>query len=132
MSTSLEIKHLSTDFCKFLTPILANVSILQLLKTLENQRCFWCFQRYKMRPLSRNGSICAKSRKKLKAINYFRKKASMQMFDRVLNTPLPKCFTFNTTLSLWMSLSFRNQSIDFLCKSMDWFLYDRDLRHEKV
>ena len=30
------------------------------------------------------------------------------------------------------SLSFRNQSIDLLCKSGDWFLYDRDLHHEKV
>ena len=25
----------------------------------------------------------------------------------------------------------RNQSIDLLCKSMDWFLYDIDLRHER-
>ena len=31
-----------------------------------------------------------------------------------------------------MSLSYRNQTIDLLCKSMDWFLYDRDLRHESV
>ena len=23
-------------------------------------------------------------------------------------------------------------SLDLLCKSMDWFLYDRDLRHERV
>ena len=30
------------------------------------------------------------------------------------------------------SLSNRNQSIDLQSKSMDWFLYDRDLRHEKV
>ena len=29
-------------------------------------------------------------------------------------------------------LSFRNQSFDLLCKSMDWFLYDRNLRHERV
>ena len=29
-------------------------------------------------------------------------------------------------------LSYRNQSINVLCKSMDWFLYDRDLRHERV
>ena len=29
-------------------------------------------------------------------------------------------------------LSYRNQSIDSLCKSIDWFLYDRDLRHERV
>ena len=35
------------------------------------------------------------------------------------------------TLSWQMSLSCRNQSIDLQCKSMGWFLYDRDLRHEK-
>ena len=29
-------------------------------------------------------------------------------------------------------LSYRNQSIDLLCKSMDWFLYDNGLRHERV
>ena len=27
---------------------------------------------------------------------------------------------------------YRNQSIDPLCKSMDWFLHDRDLHHERV
>ena len=31
-----------------------------------------------------------------------------------------------------MSLSYRNQSTDLLFKSVDWFLYDRDLRHERV
>ena len=36
------------------------------------------------------------------------------------------------TLSWRRSLSFRNQSIDVLSKSMDCFLYDRDLRHERV
>ena len=29
------------------------------------------------------------------------------------------------------SLSYRNQSIGLECKSMDWFLYDCDLRHER-
>ena len=29
-------------------------------------------------------------------------------------------------------ISYRNQSIDLLCKSMDWFLYDIGLRHERV
>ena len=34
---------------------------------------------------------------------------------------------------LWRrSLSYRNQFIDLLCKSMDWFLDDRDLHHERV
>ena len=31
-----------------------------------------------------------------------------------------------------MPLSYRNQSIDLLCKSMDWFLYDSGLRHKRV
>ena len=29
-------------------------------------------------------------------------------------------------------LSYRNQSIDLLRKSMDWFLYDNGLRRESV
>ena len=29
------------------------------------------------------------------------------------------------------SLSYINQSIDLLCKSVDWFPYDRDLRYER-
>ena len=36
------------------------------------------------------------------------------------------------TLSWQSSLSYRNESIDLLMKSMDWFLYDMDLRHESV
>ena len=36
------------------------------------------------------------------------------------------------TLSCRMSLSNRNQFINFLCKSMGWFLHDMDLRHERV
>ena len=35
-------------------------------------------------------------------------------------------------LSCRRSLSYRNQSTDLLCKSMDWFLYDRELHHERV
>ena len=38
----------------------------------------------------------------------------------------------SVTLLWWRYLSCRNQSIDLLCKSVDWFLRDRDLRHEKV
>ena len=36
------------------------------------------------------------------------------------------------TLSRRRPLSYRNQSIDLLCKSMDWFLYDNGLSHERV
>ena len=28
-----------------------------------------------------------------------------------------------------MKTQYRNQSIDLLCKSIDWFLYDKDLSH---
>ena len=37
-----------------------------------------------------------------------------------------------STHSWWKSLSYRNQAIDLLCKSVDWLLYDRDLRHNRV
>ena len=40
--------------------------------------------------------------------------------------------TSKLTLSKRMSLSYRRQSIDLLCKSMDWFLYDRDFHLERV
>ena len=36
------------------------------------------------------------------------------------------------TVSWRRPLSYRNQSIDFLLKSIDWFLYDNSFRHEKV
>ena len=36
------------------------------------------------------------------------------------------------TLSWRRPLSYRNQSIDLPSKSMEWFLYDNDLRHERV
>ena len=35
-------------------------------------------------------------------------------------------------LSWRRPLSYRNQSIDLLRKSMDWFLHDNGLRHERV
>ena len=36
------------------------------------------------------------------------------------------------TLLWWMFLSYRNKSIDFLAKLIDWFLYDKDFRYERV
>ena len=44
-------------------------------------------------------------------------------------TPLTYC---SWTLSWRRPLSYRNQSIDLRSKSMDWFLYDNGLRHERV
>ena len=39
---------------------------------------------------------------------------------------------FCLTLSWRRPLSYRNQSIDFRSKSIDWFLYDNGLRHKRV
>ena len=39
-------------------------------------------------------------------------------------------FLFNFFIT--ESLSCKNQSIDLQSKSIDWFLYDRDLHHERV
>ena len=41
-----------------------------------------------------------------------------------------KMLSFN--FSWRRSLSYINQSIDLLCKLMDWFLYDNGIRHERV
>ena len=40
-------------------------------------------------------------------------------------------FLFVVVLSWRKSLSYKNQSIDLLFKSMDWFLYNRDLCNER-
>ena len=40
--------------------------------------------------------------------------------------------SYYLTLSSRKSLPYRNQSIDLQSKLIDWFLYDRDLRHERV
>ena len=45
---------------------------------------------------------------------------------------LEKDFGITLTRSWRRPLSYRNKSIDLLCKSMDWFLYDNSLRHERV
>ena len=46
--------------------------------------------------------------------------------------PVNKTFVQTHLFSWWRSISHRNQSIDVLCKSMDWFLHDRNLRHERA
>ena len=41
-------------------------------------------------------------------------------------------FLWNISISITSFLSYRNLSIDLQSKSMARFLYDRDLRHERV
>ena len=56
----------------------------------------------------------------------------------VISTPsvkalkLSKCWEHLLTFSWRRPLSYRNQSSDLQSKSMDWFLYDNGLRHERV
>ena len=41
-------------------------------------------------------------------------------------------FTITLTLSWRRLLSYRKQPINLLRKSVDWFLYDNSLRHERA
>ena len=49
---------------------------------------------------------------------------------RTVNQPFLELSHLSLTLSRRRPLSYRNQSIDLLCKPMDWFLYDNGLRHQ--
>ena len=65
-------------------------------------------------------------REKLKKKKIIQLKNQNTVFELIC-----KCYSsFNSSLT--EVLSYRTQSTDLLCKSMDWFLYDRDLRHERV
>ena len=63
---------------------------------------------------------------KLEWIHYT-KVITLEVFQNIIIYHEKRCLA----LSWRKSLSYRNQSIDLLCKSMDWFLYNRDLRHER-
>ena len=54
------------------------------------------------------------------------------MFKQTLRGTWSQSNNFCLTLSRRRPLSYRNQSIDLLRKSMDWFLYDNGLRLERV
>ena len=60
--------------------------------------------------------------------------AMATLIGNTLVKTLKRCSNFCKiiilTLSWYKSLSYRNQSTDFQSKSIDWLLYDTDLRHE--
>ena len=74
----------------------------------------------------------------LKAVNNGRflwwmyRKNKMQTKAFSLKFLLSKFYPNSLTLSWRRPISYRNQSIDLLHKSMDWFLYDIGLRLERV
>ena len=50
-----------------------------------------------------------------------------------INTFIITPFAILTLALSWRRpSSYRNQSFDLLCKSMDWFLYDSGLRHKRA
>ena len=49
-----------------------------------------------------------------------------------ISNALTKSYLLKLTLLWRRPLSYRNQSIHLQSKSMDWFLYDNGLRHERV
>ena len=51
---------------------------------------------------------------------------------RIIISSFSFCMTAPLTLSWRGPLSYRNHSIDLFYKTMDWFLYDNGLRHERV
>ena len=67
------------------------------------------------------------NRKKTKTFN--KKKLLPNLWTK---NDYKKKLSFSLTLSWRRSLSYRNQSIDLLSKSMEWFLNDRDICHERV
>ena len=63
---------------------------------------------------------------------HFLKKPLMENFNGKFSCFYLKHVMNALTLSWRRPLSYRNQSIDLLCKSVDSFLYDNGPRHEKV
>ena len=66
-----------------------------------------------------------------------RKKIQKQIKQIMLyniSGPDSRCMWMKSVLNFsWQrSLLYRNQSIDLQNKSIDWFLYDRSFRHERV
>ena len=53
-------------------------------------------------------------------------------FEKIRKKTPSKNTMIQITFSWRRPVSSRNQSIDLLCKSMNWFLYDRDPHYERV
>ena len=51
---------------------------------------------------------------------------------KIIYTLLIPCWYFKSMDVVLRSLPYRNQSIDLQSRSMDWFLYDTDIRHKRV
>ena len=74
--------------------------------------------------------------KPIKGINGIKSRLSFKLLYAIRVKKFFRFFGFQLQVCLtlfWrMFLSYRSQSIELLCKSMDWFLYNRNLHHERV
>ena len=119
----------------------------KILKT--NLMCFFEFVRMLMKSLHlAKGNICMLTRKALsKEImqktrlrkRFFKKPYAInkKSYDKQRNLCVSLLWKKDNILQIlilswWRPLSYRNQPIDLFCKSMDWFLYDNSLCHERV
>ena len=95
--------------------------LLHLLHWCSHCICFWiCFINVNQ-VLTWSSSICY-----LIHFIYWRScRLSGDLFQKDI-------YLKHLTLSRRRFLSYRNDSINLLWKSMAWLLYDRDLRHERV
>ena len=79
-----------------------------------------------------SGTLCIKGLTLLlQKSNYTKKHTHIKTFHNHLKRKFIMLL-ISLTLLWQKSLPYRNQSTDFLCKSMDWFLCDRHLCHERV
>ena len=67
-----------------------------------------------------------------KICHAFTSEISIFICDSVITSSKNIAISDLLTLSWRRPLSYRNQCIDLLWKSMDWFLHDNDHRHERV
>ena len=67
-------------------------------------------------------------------MNMFQQKSLKLQFEKINSKKeeIIRIYSDSLTLSWRRPLSYRNQSIDLRSKSMDWFLCDNSLHHERV
>ena len=119
LNTPLELMHFS---CKH--SLITNEYAKNMLKSIAQKMKF---------PIKDFFSRCDQIRSKLWIWSHLLKKSLMENFIFCAVKGAVYLFYDGGPYHIETSpLICRNHSIDLLCKPMDWFLYDRDLRHERV
>ena len=154
-------KYVSEGMHRLLIPLRKGLLINKQNQRLDNSKQWWNRKFSKIifgKVLKQPPAVFSKKRMFLKEPvleSLFNKVAGLQIFkntylEEPLRTTASKSHKFlfelfhflkteNNCLVYFVFNSFmtvvfiiKKQSTDLLCKSMDWFLYYRDLRHERV